>query len=292
MAGRRPNRRGRLPAAAATALAAVLLACGPEPAHAGAEPVSPIGRICDLIAAHADNAGLPRAFLARLIWKESRFNPSAVSPKGAEGVAQFMPGTAAMRGLADAFDPEQAIPASAAYLAELSEKFGNLGLAAAAYNSGEGRVSRWLSRGGFLPLETENYVLDIMGAPADAFAGMRGAVETSPLDPGKPFSSACRALPVSRFATVAMASVHVKPWGIQVAGHFDRAAAIRQWQRIQGRNTALLGGIEPVVSRVRTPMGRRGIHAVRIGADTRAEADRLCAALRAAGGACVVTRNR
>ena len=174
----------------------------------------------------------------------------------------------------------------------MGERFGNLGLAAAAYNSGEGRVSRWLSSGGFLPLETENYVLDIMGAPADSFAGVSGAVETPPLDPDKPFSTACRALPVSRHATVAMAAVHTQPWGIQVAGHFDRAAAIRQWQRVKDRNAALLGEIEPVVSRVRSPMGRRGIHAVRIGADTRNEADLLCRTLRASGGACIVTRNR
>ena len=80
-----------------------------------------------------------------------------------------MPGTAAMRGLANSFDIEQAIPASAAYLGELKTGFGNLGLAAAAYNAGENRVSRWLSSGGFLPLETESYVLDIMGEPADNF---------------------------------------------------------------------------------------------------------------------------
>jgi len=52
-------------------------------------------------------------FFARLIWKESRFDIKAVSPAGAQGVAQFMPATAKRRGLADPFDPEQAIPASA-----------------------------------------------------------------------------------------------------------------------------------------------------------------------------------
>lgn len=277
---------------AALLLAALMLAGEGGSAQAGAVPVSRIGRVCDLIAANADNHGLPRPFLARLIWKESRFDPNAVSPKGAEGVAQFMPGTARMRGLENAFDIEQAIPASAAYLAELTRKFGNLGLAAAAYNSGEGRVSRWLSSGGFLPLETENYVLDIMGAPADSFAGVREAVETPPLDADKSFASACRNLPAARFSTVAMASVPVLPWGIQVAGSFNRTAAIRRWQAIKARNPRLLGEIEPVVSRVRTPRGRVGIHAVRIGAESRAAADRLCAALRSAGGDCVVTRNR
>ncbi len=129
-----------------------------------------IGRICHLIEVHADGHELPRDFFARLIWKESRFDPGAESPAGAEGIAQFMPGTAKLRGLADPFDVEQAIPASAKYLGELKRGFGNLGLAAAAYNAGEARVSRWLSSGGFLPLETEDYVLDIMGEPADNFA--------------------------------------------------------------------------------------------------------------------------
>jgi soluble lytic murein transglycosylase-like protein len=125
---------------------------------------------------------LPKEFFARLIWKESRFDPNAVSPVGAEGIAQFMPGTARMRGLADSFDVEQAIPASARYLGELKTGFGNLGLAAAAYNAGENRVSRWLQSGGFLPLETEDYVLDIMGEPADNFTDKTHAGSVAPLD--------------------------------------------------------------------------------------------------------------
>jgi hypothetical protein len=262
-----------------------------DPPASRAREQSPVARVCDLIARHADDHRLPRAFLARLLWKESRFDPNAVSYKGAEGIAQFMPGTAAMRGLEDAFDIEQAIPASAAYLAELSDRFGNLGLAAAAYNSGEARVTRWLANGGFLPLETENYVLDIMGEPADSFVERERSDEVPPLDEEKSFDDACREMPVSDFSTVAMATVPVLPWGIQVAGSFNRAAAIRGWQRVQARNLEALGDIEPVVSRVRSPIGRRGIYAVRIGAETRGEANELCAALRQAGGACVVTRN-
>ena len=259
---------------------------------AAESPEPMLDRICRLIETHADGNRLPRDFLARLIWKESRFDASAVSPKGAEGVAQFMPGTAAMRGLADAFDVDQAIPASAAYLSELRQKFGNLGLAAAAYNSGENRVARWLSSGGFLPLETENYVLDILGAPADQFVARTEPVKVPPLDAEKPFREACRALPVSGAATIAMATTPTLPWGIQVAGHFRRDVAIRQWQRLQGRFGAQLANVEPVVSRVRSPRGRLGIHAVRIGAEDRVRADRLCAELRRAGGAGVVLRHR
>lgn len=251
-----------------------------------------VGRVCDLIQAHALENGLPEAFFARLIWKESRFDPNAVSPVGAEGIAQFMPGTAKMRGLADSFDIEQAIPASARYLGEMRVGFGNLGLAAAAYNAGESRVSRWLASGGFLPLETEEYVLDIMGEPADNFTDRAHAGTIRPLDTAKTFSVACRNLRTIMSQTIAMASVHVKPWGVQVAGNFRRAAAVRQWQRVQGRFHALLGGYEPVVSRVRTPIGRRGVYAVRIGVDDRSEAEAICRRLRGIGGSCIVRRNR
>ncbi len=262
---------------------------------ARAEPARPpitIDRICDLIYVHARLNRLPEDFLARLIWKESRFDPGAISPAGAEGIAQFMPGTAAMRGLSDAFDPDLAIPASAKYLAEMKVRFGNLGLAAAAYNSGENRVRRWLNSGGFLPLETENYVLDIMGEPADNFVDRGHAGTIRPLDAAAGFDKACRAMPATMSAVIPMAQIHTKPWGVQVAGNFRRDAAVRQYQRLKGRLGSVLANHEPVVSRVRSPIGRRGIYAVRVGAEDRAEADRICAALRRAGGSCVVVRNR
>ncbi|MGB3897771.1 MAG: lytic transglycosylase domain-containing protein [Mesorhizobium sp.] len=280
------------------ALAAPLLALGllwAGSAAAGpslSERQKLVGRVCDLVEAQARQNGLPAAFFARLIWKESRFDPNAVSPVGAEGIAQFMPGTAKMRGLANSFDIEQAIPASARYLGELKAGFGNLGLAAAAYNAGESRVSRWLSSGGFLPLETEEYVLDVMGEPVDNFTDRAHAGTIRPLDAEKTFSVACRNLRTIMSQTIAMATIHVKPWGVQVAGNFRRAAAIRQWQGVQGRFHALLAAYEPVVSRVRTPMGRRGVYAVRIGVDDRAGADAICRKLRSVGGACIVMRNR
>lgn len=251
-----------------------------------------IDKVCNLIQANADQNGLSRDFFARLIWKESRFDPNAVSPVGAEGIAQFMPGTAKMRGLANSFDINQAIPASARYLAEMKTGYGNLGLAAAAYNAGESRVSRWLSSGGFLPMETESYVLDIMGEPADKFTDRAYAGKVEPLDANTEFAVACRKLPVIMSRTVAMASINIKPWGIQVAGNFRRSAAINQWVRVRSRFPALLNGHDPVVSRVRTPIGRRGIYAVRIGVDRRADANVICQKLQSVGGACVVVRNR
>ena len=85
-------------------------------------------------------------FFARVIWQESRFDAMAVGPKGAAGIAQFMPRTASWHGLADPFDRMASLRHSAAYLRELLDQFGNLGLAAAAYNAGPGRVSAWLTR--------------------------------------------------------------------------------------------------------------------------------------------------
>ena len=96
--------------------------------------------ICRTLGQAAADNDLPEEFFTRLIWQESRFDPAAVSPAGAQGIAQFMPQTAAMRGLTNAFEPLQALRELASYLRELRTTFGgNLGLAAAAYNAGPGR---------------------------------------------------------------------------------------------------------------------------------------------------------
>jgi hypothetical protein len=95
--------------------------------------------------------GLPTEFFKNLIWQESRFKPYAISRAGAQGIAQFMPGTAQWRGLSDPFNAAEALQESARWLRELWAEFGNLGLAAAAYNAGPGRVSRWLTGRSDLP---------------------------------------------------------------------------------------------------------------------------------------------
>lgn len=268
-------------------LAAMLAAL---PARAAAD--GPVDRICALIEEHAGRNNLPNNFFARLIWKESRFDAAAVSPAGAEGIAQFMPGTAKRRGLDDPFDIEKAIPASAAFLAELRDGFGNLGLAAAAYNAGEDRVSRWIARGGYLPMETESYVLDIAGEPVETFLDKGQKVKDRALDTTLAFAEACRRLPVIAAATVPMSRIAMRPWGVQVAGNFRQSAAMRQLDWVRARFPEVFSGRDAVMSRVRTPIGRRGIYAVRIGADSRDDADAICAKLRSAGGSCVVMRNR
>ena len=100
--------------------AAVAATKQPELPATDAERKAYATDICGAISANASAHGLPEHFFARLIWKESLFDPGAVSPKGAQGIAQFMPGTAKRRDLDDPFDPKAALAASAAYLAELS----------------------------------------------------------------------------------------------------------------------------------------------------------------------------
>jgi hypothetical protein len=126
-----------------------------------------VAEMCDTLAEAAQSTNLPIGFLIRLIWQESGFDSSVVSSAGAQGVAQFMPRVAAEWGLRDPFDPLQALPASARLLQSLHRQFGNLGLAAAAYNAGSGRIQNWLTKRGKLPDETRSYVLNITGHPAE-----------------------------------------------------------------------------------------------------------------------------
>src|SRR5690242_7314760 len=104
--------------------------------------------ICDTLARAANNNDLPVHFFIRLLYQESSFRPAAISTAGAFGIAQFMPETATDRRLDNPFDPAQAIPASARLLRDLYRKFGNLGLAAAAYNAGPRRIADWQANKG------------------------------------------------------------------------------------------------------------------------------------------------
>jgi hypothetical protein len=249
--------------------------------------------VCRLIESSARTQNLPVAFLTRLIWQESSFRPNIISPAGAQGIAQFMPKTADERGLAKPFDPEEAIPKSAELLADLKQRFGNLGLAAAAYNAGPARVANWLAGHANLPTETGDYVLIITRHPVEDWIG-DAAAET--LTDGAISSKlsclqATAAIRRSEPRSVA-ASAFVAPWGVQLAGSFSKAAALAAYARARSSYSTIIGKIEPMVIGGRVPSrGFAPYYQVRAPAPSRAAADALCEKILRAGGACVVLRS-
>lgn len=124
----------------------------------------PPAKYAPAIAAAEDRHGIPRDMLARLLWQESRYREDIItgrvrSPVGAAGIAQFMPATAAELGI-DPLNPMQAIDAAGLYLSRLYRRFGNWTEALAAYNWGQGNVSR---KGiANAPRETRNYYSQIL----------------------------------------------------------------------------------------------------------------------------------
>jgi hypothetical protein len=128
------------------------------------------------IAAAAQRWDVSGALLAAQLMAESNFNPFAVSPAGAAGIAQFMPGTAATYGLDDPFDAERAIDAQAHLMSDLLAQFGDASLALAAYNAGPAPVAA-CSCVPAIP-ETQAYVARILGL-------MNGAA-ASPVATGEP----------------------------------------------------------------------------------------------------------
>jgi soluble lytic murein transglycosylase-like protein len=113
----------------------------------------------DIINKVASAYQLHPALLRAIIKVESNYNKKAVSPKGAEGLMQLMPGTAKRFGVSDSFDPEQNITGGAKYLRFLFDEFGdnNLNLVLAGYNAGENAVKKY---GNAIPpyKETQRYV--------------------------------------------------------------------------------------------------------------------------------------
>ena len=119
-------------------------------------------RFRDLIAAAATRWNVSATLLSAQLMAESNFNPFAVSGAGAQGIAQFMPATAAAYGLEDPFDPAQAIDAQTRLMAELLDDFGGeVSLALAAYNAGPGAVSACSCVPSYP--ETQAYVARILG---------------------------------------------------------------------------------------------------------------------------------
>lgn len=247
---------------------------------------------CSAIQFYAWRAQLPAGYFARLIWQESRFDPHALSTAGAEGIAQFIPTTARLRALRNPFDPTEALAKSSDYLRFLTDKFGNLGLAAVAYNGGEGRTARYVAAAGYLPAETRNYVEVITGHTADTWLAGEQQVDYA-LSQTDAFLDACVKLAEGEIVPrMDRPPSEWMPWGVMLAQNFSQAVAIRRFERMQAEYPKLLGPEKLMLLMARNPnFGPRLRHYAMIGRTTREEADALCASLQAAGGACVVRKN-
>jgi hypothetical protein len=225
--------------------------------------------------------------------------PVTRSGQQAQGIAQFMPMTAAERLLHDPFDPAQALPKSAEFLRELRAQFGNLGLAAAAYNAGPQRVRDWLAGKRTLPSETQAYVRIVTGRAAQEWIRLP---ETN-LNIAVPVDMPCGAT-VKGAATVKSASAKpqppsgsasertTSPWGIQLIGDRSEVKAIAAYRQLQKKHEALLRGYQPVVIRTTLRGGAMTVwNRVRIEENSRQAAETLCSRLRAGGESCLVQRN-
>jgi len=225
---------------------------GPQPPPA--EPSAAV-EVCRTLKQVAAENALPVGFFVRVIWQESRFNARAVSPKGAAGIAQFMPRTADWRGLSNPFDVISALKASGSYLRDLRNRFGNLGLAAAAYNAGPQRVQDWLVARSSLPKETRRYVEIVTGHSAAEWSG-----GTTQPDLALPESVPCLELARSiepRTAAKSDIGHHdgstgsgpaSKPgWGVQLVGSSSQAAALASFQQLQKAHKGVLETRQPLM---------------------------------------------
>jgi soluble lytic murein transglycosylase-like protein len=142
----------------------------PTPTAAADAAVKSVTAACDPIAVPlldpivkkaSQDHGVESALLRAVIEQESAFRPCAVSPKGAQGLMQLMPATAAEFQVTDPFDPEQSVQAGTRLLKQLLEKYkGNLSLVLSAYNAGPARVDK---DGGIPDVpETQEYVRRIL----------------------------------------------------------------------------------------------------------------------------------
>ena len=253
---------------------------------AHAKPDTVATATCRIVESAAHASRLPVGLLTRLVWVERRFRAGVVSPAGAQGIAQFMPQTAAERRLADPFDPEQAIPAAARLLIDLERRFGNIGLAAAAYNAGSDRVAKWLRGTAVLPRETRAYVFAVTGRSAEDWAasGREGAGAETADDSGN-----CIEVTAALRTGEGAAAIPIAPWGIQLAGNFSKAIALASFLRAQQYYANIIGGLRPMIIGTRLlSRGTLPFYRALVPAATRAQAARVCQAIEATGGACVV----
>ena len=248
---------------------------------------------CQALRNAARRHYIDEGFFARLIWQESRFDPNALSPANARGIAQFIDSTAKLRGLKDSYNPAESIERSAQYLSYLKQENGNLGLAAMAYNGGEGRAFGFMAGNVGLPQETRDYVQIITGLTAERWRNDPPATHDFRLSKDKPFLPACYELARKRKLTqLKPPGARYAPWGVQVGFGRTEKTAKAQYRRVTGSCRAVINRqkveLVPVRNRV---SGRKGYWMARLAAQQKDKAIKLCTQLRNLNCACRVYKN-
>jgi hypothetical protein len=252
--------------------------------------------VCLLLESAARANGLPIEFFVRLIWRESRFRPTTVGPstrsgKHALGIAQFMPATAAERNLLDPLNPIEALPKAAEFLKDLRGQFGNLGLAAAAYNAGPGRVRAWMAGAASMPAQTRAYVEAVTGNSVDRWAAGQGLEVNAESVSCETLMAKLKQPPTTFLAALQQHVVTgvIQPWGAILGADRSRPEILDRYAALQRRFTAVLAGRDPILLE-RGP-GSLPRYQVRVGTESRAAANDICKRIHLAGGDCVVLRN-
>jgi hypothetical protein len=173
-----------------------------------------------------------------------------------------------------------------------ADRFGNLGLAAAAYNAGPQRVQDWLAARGGLPKETRRYVEIVTGHSAEEWSGGTAQVNLALLEP-VPCQDVARSTksPAVHKPDIYAEETQPKPgWGVQLVGSPSQASALTSFQQLQRAYKRFLEARQPLV--IQSRVGTSGFwYRVRVATETRTEAENLCSGLRAAGASCLVQRN-
>jgi hypothetical protein len=203
-----------------------------------------------------------------------------------------MPMTAGERLLRNPFDPQQALPKSAEFLRDLRIQFGNLGLAAAAYNAGPQRIRNWLAGKTSLPLETQSYVRIVTGRSAQEWVHLDRSVLSVTIPKEMSCTESVAPVLKTQPSLNAVQPKSKSAWVVQLIGDSSESRALTMYRHLQKKHQALLGSYPPVVVRTTLRAADAPIWSrVRVDAEDRRSAEMLCSSLRADGESCLVQRN-
>lgn len=248
---------------------------------------------CQAIDAFAHVNDMDPAFFAQLIWQESRFDPDAMSPTRARNIAQFIDGTAQLRGVRDLYNPAEALEFSAQYLGDLIRRFGNPGMVAVAYNGGEARATELIARTGGLAHETVDCMQIITGPTAETWHHAPLETHDFGLQGNTLFQTACHDVAHNRtYPQFKPPAPTYAPRGVQLAyGKTKSQARAAIDRRAQACRGMLAGKPVNLIFTGNRVSGRQGYYMARMGAQSWREAKRLRNDIRRRGCTCAIYTN-